>query len=300
MQVRDISGTAFSAQSRRTLRRSGEVSSATGFTTETQSTQRWRREFPDQFIAGLRRRWLRERRRRKVGRAYDMALEIARVLPPSLRIIDVGCGNGFVAHHLSAMLGTSVAGLDVGNNPDAGIDYQRYNGSDFPLANKSVDAVLLCYVLHHAQDVTAVLSETRRVLRQDGVALIYEDIPGPWWDRGMCWFHNRKWQGRTGPCTFRDAGEWTALFNGFGFEIALARRLSRWRNLMHPIRRGLFLLRLTNRPEASGAGHQRTMTNTRPNVREVRRWTRTNQADSSSSEVEYAVADRPFAERPTP
>ena len=53
------------------------------------------------------------RRRRKVGRAYDMALEVARTLPLRANVLDVGCGNGFIAHYLSGMLGTSVVGLDV-------------------------------------------------------------------------------------------------------------------------------------------------------------------------------------------
>lgn len=61
-------------------------------------------------VDGIRRRWQRERRRRKVGRAYDMALEIARVIPPGAEVLDVGCGNGFIAHHLSAMLGSPCGG----------------------------------------------------------------------------------------------------------------------------------------------------------------------------------------------
>jgi len=52
------------------------------------------------LLHGAQRRWRRERRRRKVGRAYDMALEIARCLPRQSRVLDVGCGNGFIAHHL--------------------------------------------------------------------------------------------------------------------------------------------------------------------------------------------------------
>src|ERR1044071_5143135 len=107
----------------------------------------------DAIGRGIKRRWLRERRRRKVGRAYDMALEIARVLPPGTEVLDVGCGNGFIAHHLSAMLGASVVGVDVGADTDARIDYRRYDGAHIPLADNSVDAVLLCYVLHHVQDV---------------------------------------------------------------------------------------------------------------------------------------------------
>jgi SAM-dependent methyltransferase len=234
----------FSAQPLGSLRLSGEHSDATGFTAETQRTRRWRGELFVAIVTGIKRRLARERRRRKVGRAYDMALEIAGAVPPGSEVLDVGCGNGFIAHHLSAMLGASVVGIDLGNGVDAPIDYRRYDGAQFPVDEDSVDAVLLCYVLHHTQDVRAVLNEIRRVLHDDGLAVIYEDIPGSWWDRGVCWFHNQQWRGRTGPCTFRLQSEWRSLFKSFGFEIVSERRLSRWRNITHPVSRTLFALRL--------------------------------------------------------
>jgi ubiquinone/menaquinone biosynthesis C-methylase UbiE len=196
------------------------------------------------LIHGIKRRWARERRRRKIGRAYDMALEIARVIPHGSEILDVGCGNGFIAHHLSAMLDTSVVGIDLGSRADAPIDYRRYDGAQFPVDRNSVDAVLLCYVLHHAQDVSVVLNEMLRVLRAGGLAIIYEDIPQTWWDKGVCWIHNQQWRRRTGPCTFRRESEWRALFESFGFEIVSERRLSRWRNLTHPVSRRFYQLNL--------------------------------------------------------
>ena len=42
-----------------------------------------------------------------------MALEVAKVLPPRANVLDVGCGNGFIAHHLKGMLGTTVVGGTV-------------------------------------------------------------------------------------------------------------------------------------------------------------------------------------------
>lgn len=207
-------------------------------------TQRARRlgELFDVFISAIKRRWARERRRRKVGRAYDMALEIARTIPRGAEVLDVGCGNGFIAHHLSAMLGTSVQGIDVEDKTEASIDYRRFDGARIPFAANSFDAVLLCYVLHHAHDAQAMLSELRRVLRAGGLAVIYEDIPQTSWDKGVCWIHNRQWQGRTGPCTFRNESEWRAVFESSGFEIIEQRRLSRWRNLAHPVCRTLYTL----------------------------------------------------------
>ena len=197
------------------------------------------------MVIGVQRRLGRERRRRKVGRAYDMALEIARVIPRGSTVLDVGCGNGFIAHHLSAMLGTSVVGIDFGNSSEAPIDYRRYDGGDLPVVDNSFDAVLFCYVLHHAQDVRLVLSEMRRVLRNEGLAVIYEDIPRSVWDQGVCWFHNQRWRGRSGPCTFRSESEWRALFSSFGFEIIGERPLSRWRNLAHPVCRRRYVLKLS-------------------------------------------------------
>src|SRR6266536_1312894 len=177
------------------------------------------REPFDGLIHGLQSRWARERRRRKVGRAYDMALEIARFIPHGSEVLDVGCGNGFIAHHLSAMLGTNVVGIDVGTATEAVIEYRRFDGIHFPLGDDSVDAVLLCYVLHHAQDTGAVLNEVRRVVRNGGRVIIYEDIPATWWDKVVCWIHNRQWKNRTGPCSFRTPGEWATVFESAGFRI---------------------------------------------------------------------------------
>ena len=195
------------------------------------------------LLDGIQRRWRRERRRRKVGRAYDMALEIARVVPANSRVLDVGCGNGFVAHHLAAAAGANVTGIDLHAATEATIDYRQFDGKHFPVADGSVDAALLCYVLHHAQDLDVVMNELRRVLRGGGLAVIYEDMPHSWWDRLVCLTHDLKWRKRSGRCTFRSARDWRSLFNSAGFEIVNERPLSRWRNLAHLVSRRLFVLK---------------------------------------------------------
>ena len=202
-------------------------------------------------VGGVQRRWRRERRRRLVGRSYDMASELARVLPQRSSVLDVGCGSGFIAHHLSALLGARVAGIDVRKSVDAPIDYAAFDGVHFPAADESFDAVLLCYVLHHAQDQPAFLREVLRVLRGGGLVVVYEDIPEAAWDSTACRVHDRTWRARTGPCTFRLWEEWRHVFTSAGFEVVSVRRLSRWRNLAHPVRRGLYVLRApgqTTRP----------------------------------------------------
>ena len=194
------------------------------------------------IFAGLLRRLRRERRRRKVARAYDMALEIARVVPNAYEILDVGCGNGFIAHHLAGLLGSYVLGVDVAGKPEAPINFRRYDGKHLPASDHSFEAVLFCYVLHHAQDVAAIFRELNRVLRADGLVVVYEDIPATWWDCFICGIHNRQWRGRTGECTFRSENEWRKTFQAAGFEIIQQRTLSRWRNFAHPVSRRLWLL----------------------------------------------------------
>lgn len=184
------------------------------------------------------------RRRRKVGRAYDMALEIARILKPGSSVLDVGCGSGFIAHHLKGLLNSRVVGLDVGQATSARINFAGYDGRHFPIFNNTFDAVLLCYVLHHAQDARLVLEEARRVLRKNGRVIIYEDNPSRWWDRAVCWTHNLQWQGRTGPCTFQLADDWKKVFQLAGFKVITQRGLSRWRNMAHPVSRNFFVLEL--------------------------------------------------------
>jgi len=190
----------------------------------------------------IHRRFQRMRRRRNVGRAYDMSLEIARVVKPGATVLDVGCGNGFIAHHLTGLLKSRVIGLDVTNSTTARIDYVPYDGRHFPMGDRSVDAVLLCYVLHHARDAGLVLNEVRRVLRKDGRVIVYEDSPSNWLDRAVCWSHNLQWEGRTGRCTFQLESEWEKTFSLSGFTVVTGRGLSRWRNLAHPVSRNFFIL----------------------------------------------------------
>ncbi len=196
------------------------------------------------FLHGMSRRWKRERRRRKVGRAYDMALEVAQLIPARARLLDIGCGSGYIAHHLSAIRNAEVTGIDLEPRTEAPIRYRQYDGVNFPAEKASIDAALLCYVLHHTQDLRAVLIELRRVLCNGGVAVVYEDIPESAWDRLMCSMHNLKWRKRTGPCAFRTEADWRRIFEFHGFEVVTGRRLSRWRNLAYPVSRRRYVLKV--------------------------------------------------------
>jgi SAM-dependent methyltransferase len=196
----------------------------------------------------LFRIFARRRRRNRVGSAYDMAIEIARHLPAGTRVLDVGCGSGFIAHHLSALLGTAVHGADRMAATEAPIAYRSFDGETLPFDDRGYDAVLFCYVLHHARDAQVLLSEARRVLRPGGRIVIYEDTPRAWIDGLLCRRHERAWKRRSGPCTFRRDDEWRGLFGRLGLRVLGSRPLSRLRDPGYPVARSFYLL------EAAG-GH---------------------------------------------
>ena len=205
------------------------------------------------LVEGIKRRWRRERRRRAVGRAYDMAIEIARYVPPGSEVLDVGCGNGLIGHHLSALLGKAVAGIDVVGRARAPIAYQQYDGARFPVADKSFDAVLFCYVLHHVQDVGLVLRELGECCATTDEQS-YTDMP----HRGstVVLVHDLQWRPKIKPCSFHLDHEWRAQFQFFGFEIVTARSLSRWRNFTHPVARRVYVLRRMRQQPDAGHGYR--------------------------------------------
>jgi ubiquinone/menaquinone biosynthesis C-methylase UbiE len=190
----------------------------------------------------LRRIYHRLMRRRRVGCSYDMAKEIVTWLPDGARTLDVGCGSGFIAHHLGAMLGVRVQGTDVGPEPEATIPYSRFNGVSLPLVTGTFDAVLFCYVLHHAADASRLLADAARVLTPSGRLVIYEDTPRTWLDRLLCLRHERQWKQRTGRCTFRRDSAWRQLFATLGLQVSHARSLSPLRDPMYPVHRSLYVL----------------------------------------------------------
>lgn len=92
------------------------------------------------------------------------------------RIVDVGCGNGFVAAAIEPT-GAAVVGVDLHL---AGLRFarQRLRGpllctaaAQLPF-DRQFDAALLCDVLEHIDDDQAALTATARMVRQGGIVLI--------------------------------------------------------------------------------------------------------------------------------
>ncbi|WP_353814463.1 bifunctional 2-polyprenyl-6-hydroxyphenol methylase/3-demethylubiquinol 3-O-methyltransferase UbiG [Agromyces sp. SYSU T00266] len=101
------------------------------------------------------------------------------------RLLDVGCGAGFLSEEF-ARSGFTVSAIDPSPvaiaaaraHAEAGglaIDYRLGRGEQLPFADASVDVATSCDVLEHVADLGRVIAEVARVLRPGGVFL-YDTI----------------------------------------------------------------------------------------------------------------------------
>jgi SAM-dependent methyltransferase len=84
-----------------------------------------------------------------------------------VRVLDVGCGDGLISALLQQKRSDiAVQGIDVLPRAQTHIPVEMFDGSRFPFASASFDAVLFSDVLHHTVDPAILLQEARRVARQ--------------------------------------------------------------------------------------------------------------------------------------
>ena len=117
---------------------------------------------------------------------------VQRRLPPSApgrapRIVDIGAGAGSFAYAFAEWFEASVVAVE----PSAGmlktarseyaherVAYINGDAHALPLRAGVCDVAWLSTVIHHFADLDAAARETRRVLRDGGVALVRSSFPG--------------------------------------------------------------------------------------------------------------------------
>ena len=96
-------------------------------------------------------------------RVRVLARAIASLVPDG-RLVDVGCGDGAIAHAVSTLRpAVRPEGFDILVRTETRIPVTRFDGRHLPLADGAAAAVVLVDVLHHADDPVALLAECARV-----------------------------------------------------------------------------------------------------------------------------------------
>lgn len=107
-------------------------------------------------------------------------LKLLRESVPGGRLLDVGCGTGFIIH-LAADIFDEIHGVDITPAMMARVRTDRGNitlhesrAEKMPFPDASFDAVTAYSFLDHVEDLGALLSEVARVLKPGGV--FYADL----------------------------------------------------------------------------------------------------------------------------
>jgi ubiquinone/menaquinone biosynthesis C-methylase UbiE len=100
------------------------------------------------------------------------------------RVLDIGCGVGYVARYLSDRYEMEVVGVDVDpeqiefakeySKENEGLHFQVADATQLPFEDNQFDMVLSFMVIHHIGDWRGVLDEVDRVLKPEGVYILWE------------------------------------------------------------------------------------------------------------------------------
>lgn len=118
-------------------------------------------------------------------KADSIAQILAQLGHVSPKLLDVGCGHGFI-HPKLVNLGCEIFGVETASevlklaqktNPK--VNYLAYDGFTLPFSHQSFDVVMAICVMHHVapSQWLTFLSEARRVLRPGGSIIIFEHNP---------------------------------------------------------------------------------------------------------------------------
>jgi ubiquinone/menaquinone biosynthesis C-methylase UbiE len=112
-------------------------------------------------------------------------------LKPGERVIDVGCGPGFLCKSMAVAVGPTggVVGIDISQDmidfatshkgPDS-IEYRTGNATALPVDAGQFDVAVSAQVLEYIADVDAALHEIARALRAGGRAFIVDTDFDSW------------------------------------------------------------------------------------------------------------------------
>ena len=114
-------------------------------------------------------KWIEDYHEQKIAvrRVSVLSRHLAAAIPSGASVLDVGCGDGEIAHHISAARpDLTFTGVDVLLREETKIPVTAFDGRQLPYSNGEFDVVTFVDVLHHCDHPLELLREAHRVARR--------------------------------------------------------------------------------------------------------------------------------------
>lgn len=174
-------------------------------------------------------------------------MEIIEAVSHEAKVLDIGCGNGYLAKLLVENKNARVTCVDVDDFNQTEIPTILFDGVNLPFPNKEFDVVILSYVLHHSEFQGELLSEAARVCR--GEIIIYEDETIVGGEELFAAAHTKIWNfiaDREEKVTYHPPTEWREIFSQNNLEIVEEKREWGIGSLAIPLKKAIFVLKTKN------------------------------------------------------